>query len=349
MKVIHDNIWGDIVISDAAVRWIDTEEFQRLHSIRQTGVAYRVFPSATTTRFAHSIGTYHTTRVLIENIRAKQGYKVSENTDEELEWMCLAGLLHDIGHGPFSHTFDKFLEREGFTGRWRHHENRSIDTIASMDRRYRLGLGEAGLAFVASLIDPEGHPCDATANRWFSFIINNPNHGIDMDKLDYIARDNHQFGLSMTIDARRLLMNCRVIDDTLCFCNKVQDELWNLFMIRHRLHSTFYRHPRILRFEEEVIAMISGMADDTFWEMMRSTDVASFVVWTDSHVTLMADPVRKKEFDNRTSPIVAITPPGFMDNQFSKLEMLSFYDRKEPDKKIRVPFPSPFCPFSIPS
>ena len=64
MKHFRDSIWGEIILSNLAVSIIDTRHFQHLHHIRQTGAAYKVFPSANTTRFEHSIGVYHITKMI---------------------------------------------------------------------------------------------------------------------------------------------------------------------------------------------------------------------------------------------------------------------------------------------
>jgi len=354
MKIIHDNIWGDIVVSDEALRWIDTEEFQRLHMIRQTGLAYRVFPTASCTRFAHSIGAYHVARMILRHLATDQKDEIERWSPQELEWICLAALLHDIGHGPFSHAFDVFLEESGYGEGvdWIHHETRSLDMIEWMEQRYDMGLGAEGVRFVQSLIEPKARSCDRTRGAWFEFLINNPDNGIDVDKMDYLVRDNHQFGLSMLIDIPRIVSSCRIIDNTLCFCNKVQTEIWNLFLIRHRLHSTIYRHPRIVRFEREIRSILARLRDESFDRMIIEKDVVGFTRWTDARVLVMASNTetirafhtrRNDEDKSRTT-----TPIAYHDSQFKKMLRIPFYDKGDCTTKFFLPLPSPFCPFSIP-
>jgi HD superfamily phosphohydrolase len=331
-----------------ALRWIDTIEFQRLHHIRQTGVAYRVFPTATVSRFSHSIGTYHITRMLLDNLSIYQPDIMRGIDPRQKEWITIAGLLHDIGHGPFSHAFDQYLSTVIDTNeRWCHHENRSIDIIAMMIAKY--GWSDIDTRFIQSLVDPL---CsyEATQGQWFQYIIANPIHGIDTDKMDYLVRDNHQFGLSMMIDVQRIIQNARIIDGDLCFCNKVQTELWNLFLIRHRLHATIYRHPRILKFEQELCKMFASLEDsEHLSQAIVERDMDAFLRWTDSFILVRTDSVLRDLFDTRT----AFHAPDkrysvYQDTQFSKLCDVWFYDRKNVNHKFHIPLPSEHCPFSIP-
>lgn len=345
MKLIRDNIWGDIMVSDVALRWIDTEEFQRLHMIKQTGLAYRVFPTATSTRFAHSLGTYHVTKLLLQHLRLHQPHVVEALGDDRMEWICLAGLLHDIGHGPFSHLFDSYLHLIGVKGDWSNHENRSIDMITMMNNKYNFQMEEA-VEFIQKLIQPR----DTDTKHWYSHIVHNPLECIDTDKMDYLVRDNQQFGLCMTVDIHRILGHCRVIDDTLCFSNKVQDELWNLFLIRHRLHSSIYRHPRINKFEKEVQCMLILMQDkEKFRQSIMEKNMDAFLRWTDPYVLLNADPVKLREFDTRDSRLInSKETPAYRDNQFSRLTRVWFYNRDDLTHKFHLDLPSKHCPFSIP-
>lgn len=345
MKIIRDNIWGDIMVSDVALRWIDTEEFQRLHSIKQTGLAYRVFPTATCTRFAHSLGAYHVTKLILQHIRFHQPQVMADLGEDIPEWICLAGLLHDIGHGPFSHLFDSYLHLIGVNSEWSNHENRSIDMISMMNTKYQFGMDDA-VAFIRKLIQPS----ETDTKHWYSHIVHNPWECIDTDKMDYLVRDNHQFGLCMTIDIHRILGHCRVIDDTLCFSNKVQDELWNLFLIRHRLHSSIYRHPRITKFEKEVQCMLILMQDkEHFRQSIVDKDMTAFLRWTDPYILMHADTVKVREFDTRASKLINskdLCP--YRDDQFPKLTRVWFYNRDDLTNKFHLDLPSQHCPFSIP-
>ena len=92
-----------------ALSVIDTWEFQRMHYIRQTGFAYKVFSTATSSRFEHSIGVYHITRFILRSLEVSLPIE-QRLSDRQKEIITITGLVHDLGHGPFSHLFDEFLK-----------------------------------------------------------------------------------------------------------------------------------------------------------------------------------------------------------------------------------------------
>ncbi|SUY46529.1 metal dependent phosphohydrolase [Clostridium putrefaciens] len=105
-KIIRDSVHGDIFIEQKFLDLIETPEFQRLRRIHQLSVANLVFPSAEHTRFSHSIGTFHVMKLIIDHFEEvfNEVNIVIGDRDKNL---CLAiALLHDIGHGPFSHAFE---------------------------------------------------------------------------------------------------------------------------------------------------------------------------------------------------------------------------------------------------
>jgi HD superfamily phosphohydrolase len=288
---------------------------------------------------------YHVVRTLLENIRIHQPHVVQDLGPDRQEWICLAGLLHDIGHGPFSHLFDEYLHMDDQDQRWNTHEKRTLDILSHMNQKYSL-VPEEAIAFIHTLIDPTL----STETQWYSYLIHNPHSGVDMDKMDYLVRDNLQFGLCMAVDMERILQNCRVMDRVLCFRDKVQDELWNMFLIRHRLHSTIYRHPRICKFEKELHCILILMEDkEDFKGAIAKQKAETFLSWTDDYILSRADPVKLHEFHTRTSRLVNTKErPLYRDDQFPKLNHLWFYHQDQPGK-FHLPFPSIYCPFSIPT
>jgi hypothetical protein len=152
MKIIHCSLWGDIEVSDLALSVIDTPHFQRLHYIRQTGFSYKVFPGANTSRFEHSLGVYEVTRNLLSILIHRQP-ALRETLDERAqEIVCIAGLVHDLGHGPFSHLFDHYVSRELEPSPWTDHETRSILLLRDLVLRYGVALSEYELDTIESLV-----------------------------------------------------------------------------------------------------------------------------------------------------------------------------------------------------
>ena len=105
--MIHDPIYGDIILSEWAIKIIDHPYFNRTQNIYQTGTAYKVFPSATHTRKAHMIGTYAITHKLLSHLQESV-----DISDRKKELIAIGALCHDIGHGPGSHGFDKHVIKQ---------------------------------------------------------------------------------------------------------------------------------------------------------------------------------------------------------------------------------------------
>jgi HD superfamily phosphohydrolase len=105
MTVIRDPIWQNIWIERSALRLIDTAAFQRLRRVKQLGLAYLVYPGAIHTRFDHALGVYHLTGRALGLL--EESSQLEGISDHDRSILRLAGLLHDIGHYPFSHTLEE--------------------------------------------------------------------------------------------------------------------------------------------------------------------------------------------------------------------------------------------------
>ena len=229
-KCIYDPIHGFIEVNKTCLKIIDTPEFQRLRNIKQLGACEYVFPGATHNRFSHSLGVYYLSSKLIKNLKINQPeLNISE---DDIECIEIAGLCHDLGHGPFSHCFDNHCINE-LKGDLKYHEYRSCKILELISKKYNININ---LEKIYKMIIPKD-----TKNFLYNIVCNNIS-GIDVDKFDYIARDTYFTGLDYSFDCRRILKNCKVIDNELCFSNKLAFNIYELFRIRYRLHKEIYNH-----------------------------------------------------------------------------------------------------------
>jgi HD superfamily phosphohydrolase len=233
---------------------IETPDVQRLRRIKQLGVSEFVYPSTTHTRFAHSIGVFNNARRLMSIIEREidLGRVEGEFNPDRAKVAVLAALLHDIGHGPFSHAFEearKSLAEERGDGKAkakiRKHEAFTADMI--IDPKGEIGsiLSDANVEpkEVAELIRAE-----APADMYHAIVSSS----FDADRLDYIQRDRYMSGVGTgAIDLEWLMDNVRVAEIDLsppgedgdaiyrhsfCLLYKARDAAEDFLLARYRLY-----------------------------------------------------------------------------------------------------------------
>lgn len=227
-KVVKDPIHGDILLHPLLVKIIDTPQFQRLRRIRQTGPLEFVYPGSNHTRFQHCIGTSYLAGVFVQKL-CESDPELPVDTKDALA-VQIAGLLHDLGHGPFSHTFDgRFMPRAAPDRPRLHHEELSIrmfqhlldENKAVRDEFAALGFDDHDILFIQELIRPAEQKSYADwpfkgrgREKAFLYeIVSNNLTGVDVDKFDYLARDAFHLGLQFTFDHMRYMTCCKVITD----------------------------------------------------------------------------------------------------------------------------------------
>lgn len=296
--VIHDAIHGPIEVSGRIKKIIDHPVFERCNYIMQTGLAYRVFPSSTHTRKIHQIGTYYITHKLLEHLKT-YAY-IPEKTQELIE---IGALVHDLGHGPGSHVFDKCVipnmiadDMIDDTNPWTEHENRSIDLLKYISKDIQ--LNEHDVSFVSEVIEPTSRE-----NRWEFSIVNNTIHGIDTDKLDYILRDSHMIGLKTRIDLSSIILHSRIINDEICFDKEIQDVLREVIFARYQIHRRL-NDANVCKFDLTFSDMCcSNDLYREITEIMNTNDCKRFCNLTDGYILNRASRAKVQAFNNRDSYI----------------------------------------------
>ena len=261
--LIFDNIHGYIEIDDIAKSIIDTPEFQRLRRIHQGGVLYYVFPTANHSRFEHSIGTYHLARKIITNIRKNQ--PELKITSKIIKIVSIAGLCHDLGHLMYSHLFDDLflpkLDNYEKFGKLVIHEQRSIVILGNIIKKYDIDITDAEFKVIGDLINPKTSDYDKwdeefKIGKWLFEIISNPKNNVDVDKFDYINRDNRAIGLKLDVDFSRLILQPQVINDEICYPIQAKENLYHLFFIRYQLHRRVYHHKTVKAIELMLVELL---------------------------------------------------------------------------------------------
>ena len=252
LRCIQDVIYGYITVSDLATSIIDTMEFQMLRKLRQLGIVHYVFPSANHTRFEHSIGVYHLAGVMIDEITKLDPENQIDRRLREI--IKIAGLVHDIGHISFSHLFDNYISADLNLS---HHEQRSCDLLRYIVKRYDIKLNDHEIDLIIHLISgtkKKGYP------DWIFQIISNSDFDFDVDKCDYLVRDTYYLGMKSNLQIQRIFQFTKIINNKLCFHEKIALQIADVFISRYRLHKEVYRHPVVIGIELMVVDIMKSLA-----------------------------------------------------------------------------------------
>ena len=244
-KIIYDNIHGYIELNDICIQIIDTPIYQRLREIKQLGACYFVYPNATHTRFEHSIGVCYLAGELIMNIKNNQ--PELNITDEMIENIKIAGLCHDLGHGPFSHLFDNNLLKDSKSDN-KDHEIRSCKLFKLLIKDHNINISDKRIEIIQELIYPMNR-IDLDIPEYMYQIVCNVTNNIDVDKFDYLKRDSYILGLSYSFDYTRIIKQARIISNQMCYPRKIASSIYQIFITRWRLHTEIYTHPALREIE----------------------------------------------------------------------------------------------------
>lgn len=215
-KVIHDGLWGTVRVHEWEVALLDTRLLQRLRWIHQTGFTHYTYPSSTHSRFEHTLGVLHNVNKLGSAFHTQENgaYRIDI---KDLNSVRIAALMHDIGHGPFSHTSEEiygankvFTQIKNALGAGSPHElfahrilhtKRLRNVVEQIEDTCKIDLSiEKAADYII------GKDTDST-KPFLRELINGP---FDGDKLDYLFRDSHFTGLPLSVDVDRLLYTIRI-------------------------------------------------------------------------------------------------------------------------------------------
>jgi len=266
---IYDPIHDFINVTPLMRRIIDTPEFQRLRELKQLGATYFVFPSATHSRFAHSLGVSHLAGKLMETLQKNQ--ERLQISERDIELTRIAALVHDIGHGPFSHLYDDHIRLISED----EHEVRGCKTFRKMVTKYQLPLEPVEVDKIILMINPD----NTVKNVWSYQIVANKMCQIDVDKLDYIRRDCYHLGIKMSCGFSRLITSARVVTtpegkEVLGWPKKLEFNIFNLFAARYRLHKQVYNHHAIKAHEFIIVQILTKIKNSLKSKTWKLTDAA---------------------------------------------------------------------------
>ncbi|KAF7300958.1 HD-domain/PDEase-like protein [Mycena indigotica] len=239
-RQIKDQIHDYIAISPLISSIIDTPEFQRLRNVKQLGTSYYVWSGASHNRFEHCLGVAHLARSMVEHLQRQQSSLGIDTRD--VNCVEIAGLCHDLGHGPWSHVFDNLFIPAVLPGKSWKHEDASKMMFEALVANNSIQLPREDIEFILALIVGDRSQCSPREKQFLFDIVANTRNGLDVDKFDYIARDTYMIGEPTKISTSRLIKSARVIENEICYDIKDVNELFELCHTRFKLHKQVYTH-----------------------------------------------------------------------------------------------------------
>lgn len=228
LKIFNDPIYGFITIPNPLIYdLIQHSYFQRLRRISQMGLSYLVYPGANHTRFHHALGCLHIMQKAVGVLR----FKNVQISEEEENALYIAILLHDIGHGPFSHAMEHSIVEDV------HHEEISLLFMHKLNKEFD---GKLNLAI--QIFKGEYHR---------KFMLQLVSSQLDMDRMDYLKRDSFYSGVEEgKINSDRLIQMMNVVDDVLVIEEKGIYSVEKFLMARRLMYWQVYLHKTSLVAEE---------------------------------------------------------------------------------------------------
>lgn len=257
-KIFNDPVQGFITVPKGIIlRLIDHPYVQRLRRIRQLGLGYLVFPGAEHSRFSHALGSLELGQRVLQNLREKD----TTISDKEFEATLIALLLHDVGHGPLSHTLEHTLIKN-FT-----HEMMSLAIMKELNNQFDGALDMAIQIF--------------TNQYPKKFLYQLVSSQLDLDRLDYLRRDSFFTGVSEgTVGINRILKTMRVFNGNIVIEKKGIYALENYIIARRLMYMQVYLHKTVLSADtllRSIFQRVGDLLDNNFQLHFASPKLEYFI------------------------------------------------------------------------
>jgi HD superfamily phosphohydrolase len=271
-KIVRDPIHGDIKITGCLVDLLETPEVQRLHNIKQLGFAHLVFPGAHHTRFEHSLGC---------SMIASQIADILALKEREKKLLTCAAQLHDIGHGPFSHTLESILIQRFGVDHVDLTEKLILGEYDVLDRKEKQFISAPSVHEILDKHQVNNKEIvdiirgKLSKKSYLSQLLNST---IDVDQLDYLMRDAYYTGVAYgMIDLQRLLRTMMIYKGNLTMMRKGVSVVENILMARALMYSSVYFHKTVRIPELMLSKALEEIPDAEPFEFFRMTDAEIMV------------------------------------------------------------------------
>jgi HD superfamily phosphohydrolase len=259
-------LYRSIDITPTMKSILDTPQMQRLRELKQLGAAYYVFPSGTHTRLEHSLGVAHLARTIGSQLQ--RNHPRLKITDRIIELLGIAGMVHDIGHGPFSHLYDSYVKNIDEQD----HEERGLVIFKELCKNHQISLTDKEIKIICEMVDPS----PKNRHNWMYQIVANKSCQIDVDKIDYIRRDSYHLKFPFGADLDRIIKYTRISKTKngleLAWHKKIHGDIYSLFMARYELHKRVYTHHTIKSYEYLITNIMKSIYTQTSVPLSRQTD-----------------------------------------------------------------------------
>jgi uncharacterized protein len=358
-KCINDPVHGTIGLSELEVEIINTNVFQRLRTVKQLGLANYVFPSADFTRFSHSLGVCHLTGKIFKTLKRNGVYEI---TDEDIRNYRLAGLLHDIGHYPYSHNMEDAIQEYYDPKKNDYIESLISEKSGDVEKESIVSVGKKVPTFLNhmsvgreilihdSQIQKIFKENEIDAQLIYSIFTrdNNPKYSsvissdLDADRIDYLLRSASNTGLPYgSVDINYLVSQMRVDNNgKFCITPKALRTADHFHLCRYFEYSQVIHHKTVAAFElilKEVIFELLGKEESVI--DCSTESIIKYIengFWNQFDDSFILQEIRNLREDHKTPMIIQEKAKSILDRippkEICKIEYISERDEKEKTK-----------------